>query len=246
MDSQETLRIAKYLARCGVASRRKAEAIIREGRVSVNGEIAQDLGRQIHSARDLVEVDGRKAELESWPLTLAMNKPTGVVVTRGDPQGRKTVYDILPPQYAPRASELVYAGRLDIMTSGLLILSTDGGLIQRLTHPRHHLAKTYEVETGTPLSADDLDRLRRGVELEDGLALPTKARELGPRRFEIVLTEGRNRQVRRMVEALGARVAQLRRTAVGGLRLDRLKLRKGEVRELDEREIGLYLSPGTD
>ena len=239
-DTRETMRIAHYLARCGVASRRKAEELVRAGRVVLNGEAITDLGRQVDPAADKVTVDGAPVRLEATHLTLVIHKPVQVVVSRTDPQGRRTIYDLIPPAHASRARELVYAGRLDYMTSGFQLLSTDGELVNRLTHPRHKVEKAYHVTTTRPLAEEELVRLREGIDLEDGRTLPCEVRALrgdGPARYEFVLREGRNRQVRRMVEAVGARIASLTRTRVGGLSLATLALREGQAAVLDEAAI---------
>lgn len=231
------MRISRFLARCGVASRRKSEEIVAAGRIALNGEIVTDLGRQIDPARDRVEVDGKLVELKEKGLTIALNKPKGVVVTRDDPQGRRTVYDLLPVQFGDRARELVYAGRLDLQTSGLLILTTDGDLVNRLVHPSRHLEKAYEVTLDRDLSGGELERLAEGIELEDGPSLPAKVRGLRPKRYEVVLVEGRNRQVRRMMEMLGAKVYDLTRTRIGALSLRELKLQTGAVVALNENQL---------
>jgi 23S rRNA pseudouridine2605 synthase len=245
MAERETLRISQFLARCGVASRRAAEELVRAGRVSVNGVAATDLGRQIRPGEDQVTVDGRPVRLAETPLTIALNKPTGCMTTRRDPEGRRTVYDLLRGEAAARASELVYAGRLDWDTSGLLIMSTDGALINNLTHPSRHVVKTYEATTACTLSQDALHALREGVDIGDHHTAPAQVRLLRPGYpplYEIRIGEGRNRQVRRMVEAVGGRVLALRRTAIGALRLETLKLQEGDCRALDENQIARLLT----
>jgi 23S rRNA pseudouridine2605 synthase len=238
------MRISHFLARCGVASRRKAEEIVRAGRVRLNGEVVLDLGRQVDPEKDVVLVDDKPIGLSSERLVLAMNKPVGVVVSRNDPQGKQTVYDILPAPFRPRAMELVYAGRLDFLTSGLLILTTDGELANRLTHPSQHLDKAYHVRIDRAFSNEELEELTSGVDLGECESLPCAVRPLkdpSPRVFsyEFVLQEGRNRQVRRMVEAMGAKVLELERVRVGGLTLEALGLRRGECRQLNEQELRL-------
>lgn len=234
------MRIARFLARCGVASRRDAEQLVLDGRVSLNGTVVTDLGRQIDPATDEVRFSGRRLQLKQDTLTLAMNKPRGVVVTRSDPQGRPTVYDVLPAPHKARARELVYAGRLDLDTSGLLILTTDGDLANRLVHPRHHVDKEYEMLLDRMLEEDQIRRLERGIALEEGRTLPARIVYTGKDErpeYHMILQEGRNRQVRRMVEEVGCRVRRLRRVRIGGLSLVRLRLPEGEVQELSETEI---------
>lgn len=236
------VRIARYLADCGVASRRKSEGLIRQGRIGVNGEIIADLGRRIAPGSDTITLDGKPIAAPVRHVTLAFHKPARIVVSRGDPQGRTTVYDMLPARYQALAGRLRYAGRLDFLTSGLLLLSTDGDLINRLVHPRHHVAKAYEVETAAPLDGESIGLIRRGIPLEDGPALPATVERLSPfgrgsNRYRIVLREGRNRQVRRMIEAVGGRVVHLHRSAIGRLTLAELDLVKGEFRPLTPEHL---------
>ncbi|CAN5265353.1 pseudouridine synthase [soil metagenome] len=242
------MRIAHYLARCGAASRRKAEEFVSAGRVSLNEEIITDLGRQVEPGQDAVTLDGKPLVLPSASLTLLLNKPPEVMVTRDDPQGRPTIYDLLPAEYQPRASELVYAGRLDYLTAGLLVLTTDGELVNHLTHPRHALPKTYEVEVDAPLTEEQLTLLREGVDIGDGVTLPAEVRVASKSRedvYSIVLREGRNRQIRRMIQAIGRRVVRLRRTAIGPLRADLLRLREGQIMELNAEQVSSLLQGGS-
>lgn len=230
------MRIAHYLARCGVASRRKSEEIVSAGRVRLNGEVVRDLGRQVDPDEDRVEVDGRRVALHREHLTLAMNKPPGVVVTRDDPQERTTVYDLLPVEYAARARELVYVGRLDADTTGLLILTTDGEMANRLMHPRHHVEKAYRATIDRVLDDEDLELLREGIELEEFRAQPCRVTRKGgtarAAEYEVCIAEGKKRQVRRMFEALGAGVLALERTRIGALTLQQLGLGEGGVVKL--------------
>jgi len=238
------MRLAQYLARCGVASRRKAEEIILAGRVRVNGTVATDLGRQVVPGQDSVQLDGRPIMLAASHLTLALHKPVHVVTTRSDPQNRQTIYDLLKPPFSTRSRELVYAGRLDFETSGLLILTTDGELVNRLTHPRHHVAKVYRLEMVCSLSAAQLQRLREGVLLDDGMTQPTTVQVVGPRTYQLLLREGRNRQIRRMVDAVGADLVSLHREAIGALRLEDLSIPPGEAVELTPEQVdALFQNP---
>jgi 23S rRNA pseudouridine2605 synthase len=222
-----TVRLNAYLARAGVASRRGADELIKAGRVRVNGEPGQ-LNTFVE-ARDVVEVDGERVAKQALGYVL-LHKPAGVVTTARDPQGRPTVVDLVA-----HASRLVPVGRLDANTTGALLLTNDGPLAHRLAHPRYGVEKTYEVETWQRPDDDALRRLAAGVELEDGPTSPARVRRLGPARFELVLHEGRNRQVRRMCEAVGHRVRRLHRSAYAGLRVDGLA--PGEWRELDRSEV---------
>ncbi|MCC6546285.1 rRNA pseudouridine synthase [Candidatus Sumerlaeota bacterium] len=214
------MRISRYLARCGIASRRDSEAVVLAGRVKVNGVKQTNLATQVAEG-DHVMLDGRLLELPPEHLTLLMNKPTGVMVTREDPEGRQTIYDVLPPEFAHRTRELVYAGRLDYNTSGLLIMTTNGELANKLVHPRYHVDKTYRVRTERQLAKDALQKLRGGVALEEGRTKPCVVRQLGDHAntFEITLQEGKNRQVRRMVEEVGGKVIELERIRIGHLKL---------------------------
>jgi 23S rRNA pseudouridine2605 synthase len=194
--------------------------------VRVNGEPGQ-LNTFVGS-RDVVEVDGERVEKQALGYVL-LNKPAGVVTTARDPQGRPTVVDLVEHE-----ARVVPVGRLDVETTGALLLTNDGPLAHRLAHPRYGVEKVYEVETWKEPSDEALRRLAEGVELEDGLTSPARIRRLGPARFELVLHEGRNRQVRRMCEAVGHRVRRLHRSVYAGLRVDDLS--PGEWRELTPAE----------
>src|SRR4051812_48967139 len=221
------MRLNAYLARAGVASRRKADELIKAGRVTVNGEPGQ-LNTFVQS-HDVVAVDGVPVAKQRLAYVL-LHKPTGVVTTASDPEGRRTVVDLVPAE--PR---VVPVGRLDVNTTGALLLTNDGELAHRLAHPRYGVEKTYEVEVeGEPDDAA-LRRLEQGVELDDGPTAPAQARRLGPHTIELVIHEGRNRQVRRMLDAVGHPASRLHRSAYAGLRLDGLA--PGEYRELSRAEV---------
>jgi 23S rRNA pseudouridine2605 synthase len=228
------MRLGKYLAHAGVASRRAAEQLVFAGRVTVDGETVTDPARDVDDDRR-VEVDGRAVAAGGHPrLVYALHKPLGVVSTARDPQGRPTVVGLVP------SSERLYpVGRLDADTTGLILLTNDGELANRLTHPRYGVPKTYRVTVANPpVRREALDALRAGVELEDGPTAPAQARRLGHNRFELTIREGRKRQVRRMAEAVGHRVRALERVQLGPLRLGTLdpgehrRLRPGEVEAL--------------
>ena len=228
-------RIQKFLSRAGVASRRGAEELIVAGRVSVNGHVVDGLGTKIDPAADEVSVDGRAVSLPDRLWYVMVNKPAGVVTTLDDPQGRPTVARYVPAG-APR---LFPVGRLDAGTTGLLLMTNDGELAHALMHPRHHVPKVYRADVdGTP-DATDLRRLREGIELDDGITAPAEARVI--RRgeqssvVEVTLREGRKRQVRRMLSAIGHPVRSLERTAYGPLPLGDLP--RGEMRMLTEDEV---------
>jgi 23S rRNA pseudouridine2605 synthase len=222
------VRLAKYLAHAGVASRRKAEELIEAGRVTVDGEVVTDPARGVIAGNE-VRVDGRpvsREEREVW----AVNKPRGVLSTASDPEGRPTVLELVDSP-----ARLYPVGRLDYDTSGLLLLTNDGELADRLTHPRYEVPKTYLVTLRRPPSQRDLRRLASGVELGDGMTGPAGVRRLGEREVEIVLREGRNRQVRRMAEAVDNEVVALRRVRLGPIEL--ADLPEGGARRLSEQEL---------
>jgi 23S rRNA pseudouridine2605 synthase len=227
------MRLAKYLAHAGVASRRAAESVIADGRVSIEGEVVTDPARAVEqNAR--VTVDGKPLSGVEPRVTYALHKPVGVLSTARDTYGRATVLDLVPAAGA----RLYPVGRLDADSSGLILLSNDGELANRLTHPRFEVPKTYHARLGgRAVDEQALRRLREGVELEDGLTAPARVRRLGPHEIELTIHEGRNRQVRRMCDAVGHPVRELRRERFGPLRLDGLK--EGQHRRLSEREVGL-------
>jgi 23S rRNA pseudouridine2605 synthase len=225
------VRLGKYLAHAGVASRRGAEQLVFAGRVSVGGEVVRDPARDVDDSSG-VAVDGSPlGGGKRHRLVYAVNKPLGVVSTAHDPQGRPTVVDLVS------SDERLYpVGRLDIDTSGLILLTNDGELANHLTHPRYGVPKLYVVTVGNgPISAKRLAHLEDGIELDDGRTAPARAKKIAPDRFELELREGRKRQVRRMTEALGYRVQALQRVALGPLRLERLA--EGGHRRLKQQEI---------
>lgn len=234
-EAGEPERIAKYLARSGVASRRASEALVAAGRVSVNGAVVTEPGARVVPRVDEVRVDGLLVEPPAELEYLMLNKPMGVMTTLEDPQGRPTVMRFVPSGL-PRVFPV---GRLDYTTTGLLLLTNDGELAHLLMHPRHHVPKVYHaVVDGVP-DEDDLQRLREGVELDDGLTSPAEARILERRQrtaaVELTLHEGRKRQVRRMLSAIGHPVIGLSRIAYGPLTLGDLP--EGAVRRLDPAEV---------
>lgn len=226
-----TMRLARYLAHAGVASRRAAEAMIAAGRVSVAGEIVTDPARDV-GPQSAVEVDGQPLEGPEPRVLYAVNKPVGVLSTARDTHGRPTVLDLVPAQ----GLRLYPVGRLDADSSGLILLTNDGELANRLTHPRFQVPKTYRARVaGGPVGAAALATLRSGVELEDGLTAPARVRRIGEGEIELTIHEGRNRQVRRMCEAVGHRVLELRRTGFGPLTLGGLA--PGAHRRLGSAEV---------
>ena len=222
------MRLAKYLAHGGVASRRKAEEIIAKGVVTVGGEVVTDPARDVGDGDD-VRVSGAPVGAETREVW-AVNKPAGVVSTAREPGERRAVVELVDTQ-----ARLYPVGRLDAESTGLLLLTNDGALANRLTHPRYEVAKTYRVRLAKPPGERELARLRGGVELEDGPTAPAQVRPVKDAEIEIVLREGRNRQVRRMVEAVGNRVVALQRIGFGPLRLGRLG--EGQARRLSDAEV---------
>jgi 23S rRNA pseudouridine2605 synthase len=225
------MRLAKYLAHAGIASRRASEELVREGRVRVGGKIVRDPAKDV-TAQSRVEVDGEPVEGAENRVVIALHKPAGVVSTARDTHGRKTVVEMVGPD----AGRLYPVGRLDADTTGLILLTNDGDLANRLMHPRHGVPKTYRVTLGGG-SIDDaaLRRLRKGIELDDGKTAPAAVRRLAPDTIELTIREGRKRQVKRMCQAVGHRVRSLERVAFGTLVLG--DLAPGEHRELEPREV---------
>jgi 23S rRNA pseudouridine2605 synthase len=221
------MRLNAFLGRAGVASRRKADALILAGRVTVNGEPGQ-LNTFV-STDDVVELDGQPVTKQRLSYVL-VHKPDGVVTTASDPGGRRTVVDLVEHD-----ARVVPVGRLDADTTGALLLTNDGPLSHRLAHPRYEVDKVYEVEVEGSPSAEALRQLAEGVELEDGRTAPAEVRLVGPSRIELTLHEGRKHQVKRMCEAVGHPVVSLHRSRYATLTLDRLE--PGEWRELTADEV---------
>jgi 23S rRNA pseudouridine2605 synthase len=224
------MRLAKFLATSGVASRRAAEEIIRAGRVTVNGETITDPARDV-GPNDATAVDGKPVSTAHERVVYALNKPAGVVSTARDPQGRPTVVTLVP-----QTERLYPVGRLDIDTTGLILLTNQGELAHRLTHPRFEVEKTYRVLVGGPAVEERaLRTLRDGIELEDGRTAPARVRQIGAETIEITIHEGRKRQVKRMCEAVGHPVRRLERIRFGPLELGDLP--RGRWRRLTDGEV---------
>lgn len=229
----ERIRVNRYISMCGVASRRKADELILEGKVEVNGKVLQDLGARIDPRRDKVFVDGKQVADVHDSLYLVMNKPKDTITTLSDEKGRTTVMSLV------KTKQRVYPiGRLDRNTTGVLLLTNDGEFAHRLMHPKYEIPKSYRVTLDTPLTADHAARLRKGVKLDDGKTAPAevyiiphgKGKDVG-----IIIHEGRNRQVRRMFESLGYDVKKLDRVAYGPVTKEGLS--RGETRSLTRPEI---------
>ena len=241
MDETEPQRLQKVLAHAGIASRRAVEEMIEERRVRVNGRLAR-LGQRVDPVKDVVEVDGSRVPLQAELRYFLLNKPRGVVSTASDPEGRPTVLEAID-----REERVWPVGRLDIESEGALLLTNDGELTHRLTHPSFAVPKVYLVEVRGSLGQKALRALLNGVELDDGPARAASAqiveRARGDTLVELVLTEGRNRVIRRMMEALGFTVVRLVRVSIGPVKLGRLK--SGSYRHLAPAEVmALYKAVG--
>lgn len=235
--SDKGIRLNKFLASCGVGSRRSSESLIREGRVEINGEVILDLSTRVRQG-DHVRCDGRLLRTQA-DLTLALNKPRGYLCTKSDPQGRKTIYDLLPSKF----NSLHYVGRLDLDSAGLLILTSSGELTEKLTHPRYHVEKEYLVQLDRPLESELTSKLTDGIHLAEGLARAEQVSFDSRRRLRIVLTQGFNRQIRRMLSKLGHKVRHLERIRIGEMTLPSLST--GEYRILSHKEIELAAQSGS-
>lgn len=241
------MRLQRYLSRAGVASRRSSETLITAGRVRVNGEVVRELGSRVDE-RDVVEVDGKRIGLPCDDFTMILNKPIGYVTTMKDAHGRPTVADLIPIDEHP---SLFPVGRLDMDTSGLLLFTTDGDLGNSLLHPSFHVDKRYIARVKGRPTEEELVFLRNGMMLDDGMTAPAKVRviEIEGRKLdaseslvEIIIHEGRKRQVRRMLDAIGHEVLKLHRDSFGDIGLGNLK--SGCWRELSEEEISLLRENG--
>ena len=229
------MRIAKYMAACGVASRRACEGIILEGKVKVNGQTLAELGRQVDPDKDIVTVSGERISLPKELVYIMLNKPVGCVSTCDDDRGRMTVIDCLKGVDA----RVFPVGRLDFNTEGLLLLTNDGEVANKLTHPSKEVTKRYYCVVDSMVAPADVKTLERGVMLDDGKTAPARVKifKATPERTEltIIIHEGRNRQIRRMFEAIGKNVVFLKRISEGNLNLGNLK--RGEFRFLTEEEV---------
>lgn len=228
-----SIRLNKFLASAGVTSRRKADALILEGRVKINGKVVTSLGVKIAASRDTIFVDGKQVSILDEQVYIVFNKPKDCITTMSDERGRTTVMD-----YVRVRTRVFPVGRLDRNTTGVLLLTNDGGLANRLMHPRYEVKKVYKVSLDKSLAPESAEQLRRGVSLDDGAAAETELNILpGGRRkiIGIVIHEGRNREVRRMFEKLGYEVKKLDRVAYGDITME--GLRRGEWRYLTKLEL---------
>jgi len=239
LDDDGLVRLQKLLAQSGVASRRKCEELMLEGRVEVDGEVVTRLGTKVDPRVAVIRVDGKRLPPMSENVYLALNKPRGVVSTMSDPQGRPSLSDLV----ANRPERLFHVGRLDTDTEGLLLLTNDGDFAQRIAHPSYELDKTYVAEVEGVVPPATVKQVRTGVTLDDGpvevhsfkVVTSTRDRSI----VELVIHEGRNRIVRRLLDQVGHPVTRLTRTAIGPVRLQSLKA--GELRDLTAAELGVLL-----
>jgi 23S rRNA pseudouridine2605 synthase len=225
-------RLNKYLADCGVASRRKSDELIIQKRVAVNGEIVQSLGFKVDETEADVTVDGHKVSLVNKFVYILLNKPRGYVTTASDEQGRKTVLDLIPDK-----TRVFPVGRLDMESTGVLLLTNDGDLAYKLTHPKYDVEKIYQVLLNHPITENHIKKLKTGIMLEDGVTRPCRVKVVShdKRRVELTLMEGRNREIRRMLQALDYKVSKLKRVQFATLTLT--KLAPGKWRTLTKLEI---------
>lgn len=223
------VRLNKFLASCGVSSRRGAEELIQQGRVEINGRIVIDLATRVQPD-DHVKFDGKLLRTQS-DLTIVLNKPKSYLCTKDDPQGRKLIYELLPAKF----SKLNYVGRLDYQSTGLILLTSSGDLVEQLTHPRYHVEKEYEVTVERPFHAELIPKLIEGIHISEGLAKAQSVKFETRRRLRVVLTQGYNRQIRRMFSRLGYKVKALERIRIGTLTLPDLST--GEYKILSPKEV---------
>lgn len=243
-EHPHTMRLQRFLARAGVASRRGSEALMTAGRVTVNGVVATELGTKVDTDVDVVEVDGVRVRWSDEPVYLMLNKPAGYLTTMSDPQGRPCVAELVPVAEHPG---LFPVGRLDFDTTGLLLFTTDGDLGHALLHPSHHVKKTYIALVDGTMHDDELAPLRRGIVLDDGPCQPAPSQVLerrsGTTLVEISLREGRKNQVKRMLGAIGHPVLELHRPTFGPLELTDIE--EGSWRYLTDAEICLLRRAAT-
>jgi len=229
-------RLQKYLANCGVASRRKCEEYILQGKVKVNGKTVTELGTKINTEKDIIEFENKPVKESSKHVYILLNKPIGYVTTADDQFGRDTVLDLVKVR-----ERIVPVGRLDMYTSGALILTNDGDFVYKVTHPKHEIEKTYTVTVKGIVQNSEVEQLRNGVQIEDYTTKPAKVKilktdtEKDISRLEITIHEGKNRQVRRMCEAVGRKVLALHRSKIGNIGVKDLEL--GKWRYLSSKEV---------
>ncbi len=237
----EVIRLQKYLAEAGIASRRKAEELIQQGKVKVNDSIVMELGTKINPEKDKIEYEGKRITIEDEKVYILLNKPIGFVTTAKDQFKRDSVLDLVKVR-----QRIVPVGRLDMYTSGALLLTNDGDFVYQVTHPKHEIEKTYTVTMKGIISKTSIEMLKRGVKIEDYVTRPAKVKilkieeEKNQSRLEITIHEGKNRQVRKMCETVGHKVLALHRSKIAGIGVKELPL--GKWRYLNKNEINKILS----
>ena len=237
MEEKNEVRLQKFLADNGIASRRKCEQIILENRVKVNGKLINTLGTKVNPNKDVVEVDEKIIEKQNQKIYVLLNKPIGYVTTVKDQFKRDTVMELLKDI----KTRIVPVGRLDMYTSGALLLSNDGAFVNKITHPSHEIEKTYNVTVRGKITKEDMQKLESGVDIGDYVTKPAKTKILkidenkNISRFQIIIHEGKNRQIRRMCKAINKPVLALHRTAIGNISVKNLKM--GQYRYLTNKEI---------
>lgn len=241
MENKEAIRLQKYMAEAGIASRRKAEELILEGKVKVNGKIVDELGIKIVPNKDIVEYNGKKVVLEKEYVYILLNKPIGYVTTVKDQFNRDSILDLVKTN-----KRIVPVGRLDMYTSGAIILTNDGDFVYKVTHPKHEIEKTYTVTIKGLVKDNEVEELKKGVKIEDYTTKPAKVKilktdeEKNISRLEITIHEGKNRQVRKMCEAIGHKVLALHRSKIAGIGVKDLEL--GKWRYLTRNEVKKILN----
>ena len=237
----EQVRLQKYIADCGICSRRKAEELILQGKIKVNGKTISKLGTKVAIGKDIVEYNGSKINLQSKYIYILLNKPIGYVTTAKDQFGRESVLDLVKTK-----ERIVPVGRLDMYTSGALILTNDGNFVYKITHPKHEIEKTYTVTLKGIIKDEEVEMLKSGVKIEDYITKPAKVKilkidkEKNQSRLEVTIHEGKNRQVRKMCEAVGHSVLALHRSKIAGIGVKDLEL--GKWRYLSKQEVNKILS----
>ena len=241
----EEVRLQKYLANCGIASRRKAEELITSGKISVNGEVIAELGTKINPSKDKVVYNGKEVKVEEEHVYILLNKPIGYVTTAKDQFGRDSVMDLVKVK-----ERVVPVGRLDMYTSGALILTNDGDFVYQVTHPKHEIEKTYTVTIKGIVTDKEVERLRKGIRIDDYITKEAKVKILkkekkkNQSRLEITIHEGKNRQVRKMCEAIGHKVLALHRSKIAGIGVKDLSL--GKWRYLSKEEVNKILNQNVE
>lgn len=241
----EEVRLQKYLANCGIASRRKAEELITSGKISVNGKVITELGTKINPSTDKVLYNGKEVKEESKHVYILLNKPIGYVTTAKDQFDRDSVMDLVKVK-----ERIVPVGRLDMYTSGALILTNDGDFVYQVTHPKHEIEKTYTVTIKGIVTNEEVEKLRKGVKIDDYITKEAKVKilktdeEKNQSRLEITIHEGKNRQVRKMCEAIGHKVLALHRSKIAGIGVKDLSL--GKWRYLTKQEVNKILNQNVE